>query len=124
MPIGLTGDITPDDPYPIAPRGVKGDRESEAAARAAAPHVSKQRLRVLNVLAETENGMTSDELERATGMPHQTASATLRNLVQFGYVSEGDKTRQTQYGRSARVRYINQDGREALENALEQLSDK
>ena len=116
-PAGLSPVISPADPYPIAPRGVRGDRESEGAANAAAPRVAKQRINVLRVLAEAKDGMTSDELERATGQPHQTASATLRHLVLLGYVSERGDTRPTQYGRAARVRRINSDGRKALEVA-------
>ena len=113
MARGLQPDIQPSDPYPVAPRGVRGDRESEAAAAAAAPRVGKQRLRVLRVLSDCD-GMTSDELERKTGMSHQTASATLRHLVMLGYVVEGEDTRTTQYGRQARVRRISPQGRRVL----------
>lgn len=112
-PRGLDPGIRPSDPYPVAPRGVRGDRESEAAAAAAAPRVSVHRLAVLRYLRDSDDGLTSDELEQATGLSHQTASATLRHLVMLGYVDERGDTRTTQYGRQARVRRITEAGRRA-----------
>ena len=114
QPVGLGAGITSANEYPVAPRGVRGDRESEAAATAAAPRVSKQRLRVLAWLEGSIDGLTSDQLEQVSGLSHQTASATLRHLVMLGYIDERGDTRTTQYGRQARVRRITQEGRTAL----------
>jgi len=46
---------------------------------------------------------TCDELECMTGLPHQTASARIRELFQRGMVQDSGEKRQTRSGRNAIV---------------------
>ncbi len=58
-------------------------------------------LRVI-VAAGTE-GVTCDEVEVATKLPHQGASARIRELVQKGLIEARGIRRKTRSGRSAAV---------------------
>lgn len=48
-------------------------------------------------------GLTSEEVEQALGLRHQTASARIRELVQAGRVRDSGRRRQVRSGRWARV---------------------
>jgi Fic family protein len=48
-------------------------------------------------------GATCDEIERATGLSHQTASARLRELVLNGRIEDSGERRKTRSGRLATV---------------------
>lgn len=58
----------------------------------------------LALLHRHPEGLTSDELERITGWPHQTASARLRELVLRGDAFDSADRRLTRQGRRAVVR--------------------
>ena len=71
-----------------------GDRMSEAANETVTPFKSSQRFLCLTIIArfsEPPVGVSSDEVERITGMPHQTCGARFTELkadgliVLFGY---------------------------------------
>jgi hypothetical protein len=62
------------------------------------------RVTVLGVVRRRgQLGATDDELERLTGMLHQSASARRRELVQMGWVEDSGARRQTRSGRNAAV---------------------
>jgi hypothetical protein len=54
-------------------------------------------------------GMTCDEVERCLGLPHQTASARIRELWQAGRIVYGEERRTTRNGKNARVYYVVED---------------
>ena len=51
-------------------------------------------------------GMTCDEVEQRLGLPHQTASARIRELWQAGRIVYGEERRTTRNGKNARVYYV------------------
>lgn len=51
----------------------------------------------------TRKGATTDEVEKATGLSHQTASARVNELYRDGYLEVTGQTRLTRYGRPAHV---------------------
>lgn len=66
----------------------------------------KVRLRsmVVSFVSEQgEYGATSDEVEQALGMPHQTASARLTEAKALGMVEDSGRKRKTRSGRNAAV---------------------
>ena len=71
------------------------------AAEAIAPHVSHLEGVVLACL--THGGATCDEIERTSGLSHQTVSARLRELTMRGLVAPSGETRPTRSGRNAAV---------------------
>lgn len=48
-------------------------------------------------------GMTCDEIERVTGLPHQSASARVHELERARLIVNSGRTRATRAGRRARV---------------------
>jgi len=71
------------------------------AAEAIAPHLSHLESCVMAYLSH--GGATCDEIERTTGISHQTVSARLAELAQRGLVAPSGQTRQTRSGRQAAV---------------------
>jgi hypothetical protein len=71
------------------------------AAEAIAPRVSHLESVVLACLGH--GGATCDEIERLTGLSHQTASARLRELTIRGLVAATGQTRATRSGRQAAI---------------------
>jgi predicted transcriptional regulator len=53
------------------------------------------------VVAAGEEGLLCEEVERKTGLRHQTVSARLRELVDAGLLRERSVRRQTSSGRKA-----------------------
>lgn len=51
----------------------------------------------------TRKGATTDEVEKATGLSHQTASARVNELYNDGLLEVTGQTRLTRYGRPAHV---------------------
>lgn len=93
--------------YPAEPGFVRGSDTSEAAARSVIGTRVSQLAAARRYLLDAEPfGLTSDELERLTGWPHQTASALLRKLVLDGDAWDSAERRLTRYGRKAVVRRI------------------
>jgi hypothetical protein len=69
------------------------------------------RQRVLSVIRDAgAYGATDDEVEAATGMLHQTASASRRSLVLSGDVVASGTTRPTRTGRAAQVWIVSDHG--------------
>jgi hypothetical protein len=54
-------------------------------------------------------GMTCDEVEHCLVLPHQTASARIRELWQAGRIVYGEERRTTRNGKNARVYYVVED---------------
>ena len=60
--------------------------------------------RVLSTLKKySKKGVTTDEVEQITGMPHQTASARINEIYNDGMAEVTGLTRNTRYGRPAYV---------------------
>lgn len=93
----------PPAPLPEAPY-VRNSETSKAAAEAVRPALAFLEEKVLDAIkAAGGKGMTCDECERATGLPHQTASARYRGLEQRGLIRRTDDKRPTRSGRNAVV---------------------
>lgn len=59
------------------------------------------------LLTSREKGATSDEIERASGLPHQTVSARLNELkYQHRMAYTPSRTRLTRRGRPAAVYFV------------------
>lgn len=93
-----------------------GVARGAAGAPATAPRAAKRlvmggahRTILAYVARHAPRGVTCDELERATELPHQTASAYLRELVRLGAIKDSGARRATRTGRAARV-YVEADG--------------
>jgi predicted ArsR family transcriptional regulator len=75
---------------------------SEAAGESLAGAVTALRQKVLAKIEE-EGEATCDEVEVFLGMPHQTASARIRELSLMGLIVDTGDRRKTRSGRLARV---------------------
>lgn len=83
---------------------VKGSDTSKAAAESIEGDLARLESIVLQEIARRgDNGATDDEIEKATELAHQTASARRRGLVQKGLVVATRKRRATRSGRKATV---------------------
>ncbi len=91
---------------PVAPAPhAHGSKTSHDAARSMDGQLERLEAQVLEIIrfAGVE-GMTDDEIEVATGLRHQTASARRRGLVlKQRVVPDGDRSRPTRSGRRAQV---------------------
>jgi len=77
---------------------------SREAAISMLPYAGHQRERVYRyVCSQGDTGATSDECEIALDLPHQSASARVRELVLEGLVVESGEKRRTRTLRRARV---------------------
>ena len=77
---------------------------SREAAESVRSVVSSVRVRVYEYVRERgREGATSDEVEAALGLRHQTASARIRELVKKGVLTNSGARRRTRSGRTARV---------------------
>ena len=89
------------DLFGAAPRAA-GSETSAAAARSIEPVRMTDLLRVLLWIADCgERGATDDEIEYATSMKHQSASARRWELRGAGLVRDSEVRRPTRSGRSA-----------------------
>ena len=78
-------------------------REALDESNATGRRVSQAR-RIHGLIAFSGNaGMTTDEVEAATGLPHQTASARMYDLVRAGAIVRTETTRETRHGATAAV---------------------
>jgi len=94
--------------YPERPGFERGSDTSEDAADSLTEGaLQKLRLQVYQyVRAQARFGTTCDELEVASGLRHQTASARLRELELYGWIIKSMYRRPTRSGRMARVYYM------------------
>ena len=81
---------------------VRESDTSEQAALSVQPHLPRLERVVLTAIADG-GGRTSDEVEQATGLAHQTVSARIRGLVQRGLLADSGERRVTRSGRKAAV---------------------
>ena len=81
---------------------IVGSNTSKAAAKSLEGMLSGLQQEVYRWF-DSVNGGTCDELEIATGIIHQTASARVRELVKAGLIADSGRTRKTRSGRRARV---------------------
>jgi len=89
--------------YPEEPGFVKGSDTSRAAAESMVEISPTLRgLLYRQFLLLGERGATDDELEKFTGLKHQTVSARRRELVLDGFLRENGK-RTSRSGRKAKV---------------------
>jgi hypothetical protein len=92
------------DLFTHRPPHVRGSATSKAAADSVAESAGNLRNKVLTCIADTgAAGMTTDEIEAALDMRHQTASARIVELVNAGKILKTDRTRPTRSGRAAAV---------------------
>lgn len=95
--------MAPQD-YDSMPPFVKGCDTSLAAALSVLPSAQAVRARIYHHIETLgEEGATDNEVERALGLRHQTASARRRELVQRGFVYDTGDRRRTDSGRKAKV---------------------
>lgn len=88
---------------PTAPY-VKHSPTSRAAAESVEPQLARLERVVFGIIvAAGAYGATDDEIEIATKLPHQTASARRRGLVLGAYIRDSGETRPTRSGRKATV---------------------
>ena len=88
----------------IEPPSVRGSATSAAAAASVAGVTGPLRVQCYTVIHDAgRDGLTRDEVEVATGLKHQTATARVRELVKMGAVRETQRTRLTRSNRSAVV---------------------
>lgn len=93
----------PYEHYGGLPPYEKGSDTSRDAAIAALPFAVKQRERVYAAIAAREIGATCDEIEVDLNLPHQSASARIRELVQEERIYNTGGRRATRSGRAAAV---------------------
>lgn len=72
------------DLFAGTPPHVRHSSTSEAAAEAIKPKVGKLQAQILRVVRESADGLTRDEIEQITGLPHTTSSARVRELFLKG----------------------------------------
>jgi len=66
------------------PPHVRNSATSQEAAENIAPKVGKLQNQILSVIRKAKNGLTRDEIEIITGLPHTTSSARVRELFLKG----------------------------------------
>ncbi len=82
----------------------KHSATSKAAADKAAPRAGSDKARVLEFIRDHgEHGATSEEVQIALGLSHQTGSARVSDLLQDGLIVESGRTRTTTKGCEADV---------------------
>jgi hypothetical protein len=72
------------DLFAGAPPHVRHSSTSEAAAEAIKPKVNALQAQILGVVRNAPYGLTRDEIEQITGLPHTTSSARVRELFLKG----------------------------------------
>jgi hypothetical protein len=91
-------------PYNGFPPFEKGSDTSLRAAASVAHAAQSKCEQVFSVIrASADRGMTDEEIERALGMKHQSASARRRTLVLEDRVHDSGLERRNQTGRNANV---------------------
>jgi hypothetical protein len=93
-----------DQPYRGKAPSVAGSDTSEEAAESMMPTLGKLQASVFSMIRDSGPvGMTCDEVEMASGLRHQTASARIRELYLRGYVVDSGRRRLTRSNRKAVV---------------------
>lgn len=82
---------------------VVGSDTSAEAAVSMEDHVTRLERVVLDAICAATAGATCDEVEVATGLAHQTASARVNGLMNKGRIADSGKRRPTRSGRNAVV---------------------
>ena len=72
------------DLFAGSPPHVRHSSTSEAAAEAIKPKVNALQAQILGVVRNAPYGLTRDEIEEVTGLPHTTSSARVRELFLKG----------------------------------------
>lgn len=83
-----------------------GTDTSDAAARSMAriaPIIRRRVLELIRDRTQTGFGATCDEVETALKLPHQTASARIRELAKAGDIRDSGNRRLTRSNRKATV---------------------
>lgn len=80
-----------------------GTDTSRAAAGSVEALTPGLRRIVLNAIREAHDGLTCDDVERATRLSHQTASARVNELAHLWLIEDSGQRRRTRSGRSAKV---------------------
>ena len=102
------------DPYNGSAPFEAGSSTSKAAADAIEPARATLRMTVFCYIRSAFDGLTDDEIEIVSSLPHQTASARRRELVLSGHIEDSGKQRSTRSGRMATVwTVVPRDQREA-----------
>lgn len=93
-----------DDQKRRKPKFAAGSDTSEEAAESMAEHVPGLEAKVLAaIVVFGAAGATTDELEAALGMSHQTCSARVNGLAERGAIADSGARRKTRSGRRATV---------------------
>lgn len=72
------------DLFAGTPPHVRHSTTSEAAAEAIKPKVGRLQAKILATVRNAPYGLTRDEIEQITGLPHTTSSARVRELFMKG----------------------------------------
>lgn len=72
--------------------------------------------RVFKAIWHSKNGLTCDEVERVTRLPHQTASARMKELRDWGVIERTTETRLTRNKRHAAVHRLSKHAIRALKD--------
>lgn len=93
---------------PTANRIGRWGRGAPSTSRSAAlrnyPRSGTQRGRILRFIERRPNlGATVDDIEAASGLPHQTASARMNELMRGGWIVDSGHKRRTRNGGDAVV---------------------
>lgn len=72
------------DLFTGTPPHVRHSTTSAAAAEAIKPKVGKLQAQILATVRQYPDGLTRDEIEQVTGLPHTTSSARVRELFLKG----------------------------------------
>ena len=99
--LGLFDRQYPEHLYKGKPPSVAGSDTSAAAADSVRETSGAQRQRVFALIAESPR--TDEEIERVTGLRHQSASARRRELVLAGHIVDSGARRANSSGRQAVV---------------------
>lgn len=98
------------DLFAGTPPHVRHSTTSLEAAEDIAPRVNALQARILETVRRAPNGLTRDEIELVTGLPHTTASARVRELFLKGlletrmdYATGKSIRRTTRSGKNAEV---------------------
>jgi DNA-binding MarR family transcriptional regulator len=98
------------DLFTGTPPHVRHSSTSQAAAEAIAPKVNALQRQILAVVRQHPLGLTRDQIEELTGLPHTTSSARVRELFLKGLLetridpATGQSYRRpTRSGKSAEV---------------------
>ena len=74
------------DLFSGTPPHARHSSTSKAAAEAIAPRVSALQRQILAVVRQHPLGLTRDQIEELTGLPHTTSSARVRELFLKGLI--------------------------------------